>query len=279
MGGLDTKVDFEPSFKAVRDRLLANRLLLGFDRLQTDASRDEEIASVCERIGMPSSLLAAFRQGLPDANHVYFGAEKNDRTLVLKAYLEFRDRIEKEIRGAPVAGRSFSLFTGFKWDAFAPARQVVSRYVWHRSLPVPEILERLQATIDPSRHGALLELVQGIVRQASERIAPGEIQYLEVTEEGNPRRSFDLNVYKSGLRLQDLNPELLRALAYYGIPFSRFAPLYQRIKRERLGHLAGGVDREGNDFMTVYYGVHEVHSSQLGSAMVVQEDRPPQPRW
>jgi tryptophan halogenase len=156
---------------------------------------------------------------------------------------------------------------------------VVSRYVWHRSLPVPEILERLQATIDPSRHGALLELVQGIARQASERIAPGEIQYLEVTEEGNPRRSFDLNVYKSGLRLQDLNPELLRALAYYGIPFSRFAPLYQRIKRERLGHLAGGVDREGNDFMTVYYGVHEVHSSQLGSAMVVQEDRPPQPRW
>ena len=43
---------------------------------------------------------------------------------------------------------------------------------------------------------------------------------------------------------------------------------------ERFGHLAGGVDREDNDFMTVYYGVKHVHSGQLGSATIVPADGP-----
>jgi hypothetical protein len=279
MGELEAKIDFEPSFKAVRGRLFGDRLLLGLDRRETGGSRDERIVAVCANIGMPHDLLSSFRQGLPDANHVYFGVEGKDGTLLFKAYLEFRDRIEKEIGDAPAAGRSFPLFTGFKWDSFTPGRQAVSRYIWYPSLPVAEMLERLQRNLDAGRHGGLLELVQGIARRAEERISPADIQYLEVVEEGNPRSSFDLNIYKSGLRLEDLCPDLLRALRHYAIPFNRFELLYQRIKSERFGHLAGGVDRENEDFMTVYYGVKDIHSSQLGSARMVPEDRPPQPRW
>ncbi len=225
-------------------------------------------------MGMPHNLLASFQRDLADANHVYFGAEKDEHALLFKAYLEFRDRAEREMVDAPVAGRSFLLFTGYKWDAFSPSRQAVTRYDWHTALTIPIMLDRLRMMIESSHHQALLETVQGMIERASERISHSEIQFLKVTEEGKPRRSFDINVYKAGLRLQDIGPSLFGAVKNYAIPVARFQALYERIKTERLGHLAGGVDRKNKDFMTVYYGVKKVHSNQFGSATMVSHDRP-----
>lgn len=276
LGELNAQIDFEHSFKTVQDHLFADRFLLGLNRQELGASQDERIASICENICMPYKLLASFRRTLPDANQVYFGVERNERTLLYKAYLEFRDKIEKEIGRRPVKGHSFRLFTGFKWDAFSPERQAITRYDWYPSLPIAELYERLQITLEPSRHGGLLEVVQGITERASREMSHDDIQYLEVSEEGNPRRSFDINIYKSGLRVEDLCPYILRASRHYAIPFGSFDSLYQRIKAERFGHLAGGIDRENKDFMTVYYGVKTIHSSQFGSATIVREDRPPQ---
>ena len=71
-------------------------------------------------------------------------------------------------------------------------------------------------------------------------------------------------------------PYILRATRNYAIAFANFDALYQRIKGERFGHLAGGVDRENNNFMTVYYGVKNIHSDQLGAARVAPENDPPQ---
>ena len=272
VGGLNTQMDLESSFKTVHGRIFENRFLLGLDRRELKAGTDERIAAICEKIGMPEKLLAVFSRGLPDANHVYFGVEKDEKTLMFKVYLECRDKIEKQIGGAAVAGQSFPLFTGYKWDTRSPERQAVTRYDWYPSLPIPEILGRLRANVDSDGHSALFEIARGIVERASERIAHGDIQYLEVSEEGNPRKSFDLNIYKSGLRLVDLFPQLLAALQHYAIPADRFEHLYQRIKTERFGHLAGGIDRDGNDFMTVYYGVNQVHSSQFGTATIGAPD-------
>jgi hypothetical protein len=270
LGGLDAKIDFEYSFKTVHSHLFENRFLLGVHRRQTEGSLDERIALICERIGMPHNLLASLKGALPDANHVYFGVEKNEKTLIFKAYLEFRDKIEKEIGGTCVAGRSFPLFTGFKWDTSSPSRQAVTRYAWYPSLPVPEMLERLRMAIDPRRHRGLFETLLGITKRASERITPRDMQYLEVIEDGNPRRSFDINIYKAGHRLKDLCPFLLRAVRHYAIPSGRFQPVYERVKTERFGHLAGGVDREDRDFMTVYYGARQIDSDQLRSAVIVR---------
>lgn len=223
---------------------------------------------------MPPNLLASFQRALPDANHVYFGAEKDEHALLFKAYLEFRDRAERAMFDARVAGQSFLLFTGFKWDAFSPSRQAVARYDWHTALTIPIMLDRLRMLIEFRPHLALLDIFQRIIERASERISHSEIQFLEVTEEGKPRRSFDINVYKAGLRLEDIGPCLFSAARNYALPAESFQTLYERIKTERLGHLAGGVDRTNKDFMTVYYGVKQVHSSQFGSATIVSHDRP-----
>ena len=276
MGQLNTQIDFEHSFKAVGGHLFADRFLLGFNRRETGASGDESIASICANIGMPQELLGSFSRALGDANQIYFGVEKNAHTLLYKAYLEYRDKIEGEIGDGSAGGDSFRLFTGFKWDAFSPSRQAITFYDWYPALSIEEIHERLQTTLEPTQHSELLDVVQGITRRAAQKTSHYDIQYLEVSEDGNPRRSFDINIYKSGLRLEDLCPYLLRALRQCDISFDRFDVLYQRIKNERFGHLAGGIDRENNDFMTVYYGVKSIHSDQLGSAKVAPADQSPQ---
>jgi hypothetical protein len=261
LGGLDTRVDVESSFKVTHGQLLQDRFLLGVGRQEAQGNWDERITSICENVGMPDNLLVAFAQSLPEANHIYFGVEKGEQTLTFKAYLEFRDKIE--------AGHSRPLFSGFKWDTSAPSRQAVTQYAWFPSLPIPEMLERLRSTIDPRRHPELLDIVEGIVERTAEKIPHSDVQYLEVTEEGNPRQSFDIHIYKAGYPLEILQPFLLKAARHYAIPSERFRTLYERIKTQRFGHLAGGVDRENRDFMTVYYGVRHIDSSQLTSATIV----------
>jgi len=280
MGRLDATIDFEPSIKAVAGRLFENRFLLGFDRRETAGDRDDRIVSICRNIDMPGNLLTPFEEDLADANHVYFAVEKNDRALLFKVYLEFRDRVVEQMAAGAGTGSCFRLFTGFKWDSFLPTRQAVSRYSWYPSLPVSDMLARIRSALDTDgRHAGLSEFADALASRASGRIPPEDIQYLEVTEEGNPRRSFDLNIYKSGLTLEDVRPDLLRALQCVDVPSSRFEPLYQRIKTARFGHLAAGIDRENNDFLSVYYGVRDVHSSQLAAAKIAREQAPPRPRW
>ena len=273
VGGLAARVAFERSFKMIRGRLLEDRFLLGIDRLGGKGHGDEALVSVCEKIGMPRNMLTSFMGTLANANHVYFGAENDDTSLTFKAYLEFRDKIEAEIAGAPATGRSYSLFTGFKWDARFPSQQAVTGYIWHPSLPTAEILQRLRIIINPLAHGVLYGVVKEMTERVSATIPSDAIQYLEVTEEGNPRTSFDINMYKAGHQVQEMRALLLRAQQHYAIPPAQFDSLYERIKTERFGHLAGGVDRQGRDFMTVYYGVTQTDGSWLRSAAVAQDRR------
>ena len=80
------------------------------------------------------------------------------------------------------------------------------------------------------------------------------LQYLEVQEDGNDRLSFDLNVYDAGLQLKDVQPQLTRMRETFGIRPGQFQTLYDQIKTRILGHLAGGMHRNGMEFFNVYYG-------------------------
>jgi hypothetical protein len=273
LGELDTKIDFEPSFKMARNQLFENRFLLGVTLLKS-GDQDDLIARICTHSGMPPNLLVAFEQSLPDANYVYFGAEKNEQTLIFKVYLEFRDKVQIELAAGCGNGRPHLLFTGFKWDTTSPTLQAVTEYAWYPSLSMQDIHEQLRMFIEPNQHRELLELAEDVTAQAAEKIPVGDIQYLEVTEKGNRRRSFDINVYKSGLSVEDLFPHLLPALRHYAIPEEKIESLYQKIRMERFGHLAGGIGRDNQDFMTVYYGAHKIHSSQLKTARIAPADHP-----
>ena len=37
-----------------------------------------------------------------------------------------------------------------------------------------------------------------------------------------------------------------------------FDILYDRVKKKTFGHLTGGINREGKDFLTIYHGVETI---------------------
>ena len=260
---LDVVIGLEHSFKILEKTLLGNRFLLGVSKKEIEHNAQERIIHICKRLDMPQPLLETFRQCLFDANYVHFGFEESETTCLYKVYVEFWDRIKEEIKYSKNASRPFLLHLGFKWDAFDNDRKTVTRYTWHPWLSVADILARLGAILDPGTHGHALEIAGAIVRIAAERIPHQDILYLEVTEEDNPRRSFDINVYRAGLQVGELYSLLARLGQHYEISHAEFHRLYDSVKTKRFGHLSGGVSRDGKDFCTVYYGVEPVYGDQL----------------
>jgi hypothetical protein len=233
---------WEKSFKLAPGRLLDERLLLGIPR---PGAQPAALAAVCEQLAMPPQFLAAFRAGLADADTVHFGFEDGDSGLLYKVYLEHVRRLAQP-GTAPVL-----LHLAYKWDPRDPERRAVARYVCHRGLDTDGILARLAACYGGSC-GAAHELVSGVVRLAAGR-ASEPLMYLDVAEEGNPRRSFDINLHPAALRLRDIEVQLHALQRHYAVPASRFEQLLDMVRGEKLGHLSGGISRDGQEFVTLYH--------------------------
>jgi hypothetical protein len=255
---LKVEVGIEQSFKIVDANLLGNRFLLGVSKKAIGQRADERLAEICSRMGMPETLFAAFSRHIPGGNYVHFGFEQDKQTVVYKVYLEFWEKIKEEMDRLGRCPGPALLHLGLKWDASNPARQAVARYTWHSWLSPDEIKQRVLAIFDPHADAPPKQAAEDLISLALARVAHRDILYLDVTEEGNPRRSFDINVYRANLQVQEIYPLLSVLCRRHSIPFDAFHSLYDRIKTKKLGHLAAGVDREGKDFFTVYYGVEGV---------------------
>lgn len=252
---LDLEVGYERSFKIFEKTLLTNRFLLGFSKKGIKQKANESILDICVRMDMPDTFREDFREKLSEANYVHFGFEEDESTSVYKAYLEFYDKIEKEIKSQPGKSDSFLLHLGFKWDAADNSKRVLTRYTWYPSLTIEHIRQRTANILDPQKHGYPFEIANGILDIASRKIPHHDILYLEVTEEDNSRRSFDINMYRANLRLEELYSLLLDMCQHYSIPSEEFCSLYDRIETKTFGHISGGISRREVDFLTIYYGV------------------------
>ena len=261
---LSHELGLERSFKISEKELLSNRFLLGTSKSAIGQESHAKILDICKRMDMPEDFLERCRVNLPDANYVHFGFEENVRTCIYKVYLEFYERIEKETKIQAIQAGPKLLHLGYKWDASDNTKGTVTRYNWYRLLSFDEILTRFSHILDPHRHARLLELANGTVSLASARVPSDDILYLEVSEENNPRVSFDINVYRANLTLEELYPFLLNMCLYYSISSEEFHILYETVKNKTFGHLSGGIGRDGKDFLTVYYGVEGIgpHESQ-----------------
>lgn len=245
----------ERSFKVLDGTLLRNRFLLGVSKRSIGQTPDDTIVHICQRMGMPQDLLRTFRQKLPDVNFVLFGFEENEKTCVYKVYLEFYDKFPEQVKDRSNTHHPFLMHLGFKWDAFDNARSAKAGYTWYPMLSVRNILGRMSDIYEDSRYRPSREIAEKIFRIASTRMTRKDILYLEVTEDSNSRRSYDINLYEANLRLRDLSSIVPEVCRDYSISPEEFHRFYEGVADERLGHLAGGIDREARDFLTIYYEV------------------------
>ena len=236
----------EDSFKLASSRLLADRVLIA---VRVAGVAPQTFGEMAVELGIPDKLKAMFLKHLPDADTVGYGIEDGEDGIIHKAYLEFWQKVRHEVLNG--SREPALMYLGFKWYARDSSKNVVARYTCYPMLDLAGMLRRIRAIygaqVDPPSCGAALHLVQLAARRNAAPI------YLEVSEEGTARRSYDINLYKANLTLAEIEPVLLEAAARYALAQERFAAFYSQLRQRPFGHLSGGFARDGSDFLTVYY--------------------------
>ena len=247
--GLHASYGFERSFRICPGRLQGRRFLLSVHKNALGDQAQAKLLAICRQLTMPADFQQSVGEHLAEANIIHLGFEGHGDRCVYKVYLE---------RGVEAdAGTPQLLHLAFKWDPADAARKFVTKYVWFPGLTREQISARL-ADIFASptgEHRESLDIILGLLDVACRKIDASKILYLEATEDGTPRRSFDINLYRAGLQLADLYPLLARMCRRCSIPYEEFHALYEPAKARTFGHISGGIHREGEEFFSVYYGV------------------------
>jgi tryptophan 7-halogenase len=243
---------YERSFRICRQALLANRFLLTVEVGNIADNPRERTLEICDRLNMPPSAREAAAANFAMAKCVHFGFEADDDSIICKLYLE-RAVPGEEVQRAHARAESVLLHLAFKWDLVNDTA-VTTRYLWRPGLSAAGIEARL-AEVYRSAPQASFELARAALEMTKDRAAAEQLQFLEVEEAENARRSFDLNLYNAKLQVKDMQQLLHRMREHFGVRPGQMQALYDQIKTKALGHVAGGVHRNGEDFFNVYYGV------------------------
>ena len=240
----------EDSFKMSNAGLQTQRFLVG---MPTQDIAPDRTLRLCDALGMPQRLRAAFAEHLADANMVGVGLEDSRDHGVYKMYLEFWDKVRLLVRRTGQTDPML-LHLGFKWRAQDDGSDGrIVHYICFPRLSVHDTLARIEQIYSGVVTPTAQDLTMGIVRHAAAANPGALFLYMEANEEGDPRRSFDINLYKSELTMRDIDPFLRGLGQHYCLPDAEFLPLLARIGPRLLGHLSGGLDRGGRDATTLYY--------------------------
>ncbi len=249
----------ERSLKISHAGLLTDRLLLGFAVTPAAWAR---FADLARAFAMPSAWMEQVVALLPQSDHLHVGVEVEGARRWCKVYLEFDRNLDAARRAESAPGSPLLLYLAFKWETARPGEGGIARYFCHVNLPQAHILDRVKRL-----HGTSPSPVRNLVFAALETQGDQARRpmYLEVREDGNPRSSYDINFYGSGLRLAELAPQLRAVAESFGLE-EELATFLAPLAMRRLGHLSAGQDRHGEEFLTVYYPLDEAHDARVRDA-------------
>lgn len=238
----------EDSFKMVRGRVLGDRILMGISTTEPGLDR---LLQLADELGLPHAGRADLAPHGPLANAVFFGIEDQPDGAVCKVYLEFWDHVRQEVRRTGSAAPRL-LHLGVKWHTARPGRYELARYTCHPLLSLRDILRRMAALYPPGAHLCARDAALAMVQHGAKQQPDASFLYVEVAEDNNPRHSFDINFYKTGLTVLDVAERLREAARHLSVDAALLEPQLQRLGPSLLGHLSGGIDRHGSEFLSVY---------------------------
>ena len=239
----------EDSLKfSATDGLSVGRLLVGVNT--ADLSWTGFLALVQE-LGLPAGHAADLQGAFARSNALGFAVEDRGSRTVWKVYLEFWDEVRLALR-ATGSREPREMHLGLKWEEGPAQRVERAHYICYPLLTHEEILARLKALYGNERAMPGHAAARQIVKACAARWPRMPLIYLEASEEGNQRRSFDLNFYRTGLRMPDAIRHLQAAGEGLDIDAHALAKSLARLGDARLGHLSGGFDRRGGEFMSLY---------------------------
>jgi hypothetical protein len=247
---------YERSIKLRDQGLFGNRFLLTVGRDDLGANAADRVLDVCRGLEMSREFLEAAARLLPAANMIHFGFEEEQPGRdYYKLYLENEAAFTRALSLPPPGPEPFVLHHAFKWNAADRAEQVVARYVCHPRMARQAMLQRIADVYAGVRERTPWHLLCELLTAAARRVPEEQIMYLDVSEEGTIRKSFDVNFYRAGFAVNSVAPSLDRLAAHFRLSAAAVEEAFAGVLGSQLGHIAGGVDRHGRDFLTIYFGV------------------------
>jgi hypothetical protein len=239
----------EASFKLSPGRITTDRRLIGIEKQHLPRAR---LLAIADALSIPPEHRAAVVEAYDRSNFFYFACEDEPGAATLRLYLEFPVYIAPltadELASADASRPSLQM-VGFKWLTAGGKPLPVTNYVWHVHLSKVRVAQRIDALRGTLKAPALA-LSRDLVLRSPDADPPA---YIEATESGSPRASFDLNVYSANLRVSDAMPALSALANDYAIDAERFKAVLHAASNHPLGHLSAGLDRQSRDFLTIYY--------------------------
>ena len=248
----------ERSIKLRPHGLLANRFLLTVARDAIGEQAIDRVLGACRSLDMPERFLDAAARDLPAANLIHFGfEEESEGRAYYKVYLERAEMFATALQSP--GSEPFVLHHAFKWNPADRSEHVVARYWCHPRLGRQAMLQRIAAVYAGQSERTPWHLVCELVTAAARRVPDEQLIYLDVAEDGTGRRSFDVNLYRAGFAVESIAPFFERLARHFQLAVDVLAEPFAPARGLPLGHLAGGIDRHGRDFFTVYFGVEGRH--------------------
>lgn len=242
----------ERSLKCAPGQLFDQRFLLG---LAPACWRPELLSGIRSELGMPPAMWELFAQLIGQANFLGLAFELGANGCVYKAYLEFPVLVARHQYQPNGNNPPALLYKGFKWQPTSSEHQVFTDYHWTPQLPRDAIEMQLRTHLAPLTHATVRTLVDDIVEQACTRTSDQGLTCLEVSEAMTSRSSFDLNVYPAGISVAQITGRLTDVGQQFGLDSAQLASALKADKDQILGHISAGCDRNGQDFLTLYYDV------------------------
>ena len=241
---------YERSFKMLPHTLLSNRFLLGINTV--DLQRPQLI-DICRQLDMPQDYRELFEANLAEANLVFLGFEDHEGVLIYKVYLEYWDKVKMEVSPDSIKHDPLLLHLGFKWNIQDRTKRSIAKYFCYPLLTVPDILTKISLIYEGDEGRTTATIAKEIIKLSARKASATSFIYLEVDEENGQRRSFDINLYSAQILVGELQPFLSTLAQSFSIQSDKLHRLYELVNNKKFGHLSGGVNKEGHDFLTVYY--------------------------
>jgi tryptophan 7-halogenase len=254
---LDAPFGFERSFKVTQGKILDGRFLLSLHKNALGADPVARLTNIAAQLNMPTRHRDRAAATIADADILHLGFEPGE-TVTCKLYLEFASRFQNTISGGNESRKDDEptlVHLAFKWDPAGEGPGTVARYLCQPGLTTERMTARLSAICGQREDRALFRMASGFLNMATTRMPGEDIFFMEVTEENNPRQSFDINVYDADMTLDAISPFLADTWNHFGVPVDRAHTLTLPYKHLHLGHISGGTGRDDKDFLTIYFGV------------------------
>ena len=226
------------------------RLLAGIDREALSASR---WGTLFDELGVPTSYLPDIEQDLGSANRIYVACEQGSNSVTRKVYLEFAHAARQR------SGERLSIL-GYKWTAgeAASAHRRITEYWTQERTDARTAMAGLQFGSGVSKGGALALLADVLIHALTEALVLAgsdslwQHEFIRVSETSTTRASFAFNFYGSGLLVDDLVQAVTALAKEWELNTHETHQLLDAIAQRELAWLAGGLDAQGELFLTIY---------------------------